>query len=114
MGADRSGYYQKMRDDHFTFVADDGVKIFVYRWRPDIGVGKAVIHIAHGLAEHGGRYERLAEALTNGGYDVYANDHRGHGRTAVTQDDVGYLGDQAGWDRVVNDLGAICRAEKEA
>jgi alpha-beta hydrolase superfamily lysophospholipase len=103
-----------MRDDHFTFVADDGAKIFVYRWRPDLGVGRAVVHIAHGLAEHGGRYERLAESLTNSGYVVCANDHRGHGRTAATQDDIGHLGDQGGWGRIVSDLGAVCREEKES
>ncbi|MGE0130090.1 MAG: lysophospholipase [Blastocatellales bacterium] len=102
-----------MRDDHFTFVADDGAEIFVYRWRPDIGIGKAVIHIAHGLAEHAGRYVRLAEALTNNGYVVHANDHRGHGRTAQTPEDVGYFSDEDGWNRVVKDLGAMCRAEKE-
>lgn len=102
-----------MRDDHFTFVADDGVEIFVYRWRPDVGIGKAVVHIAHGLAEHAGRYERLAEALTESGYLVYANDHRGHGRTARAQEDVGYFGDEDGWSRVVKDLGAMCLAEKE-
>src|SRR5262245_23885926 len=103
-----------MRDDHFSFVADDGVEIFVHRWRPDIGGGEAVIHIAHRVAEHGARYERLAEALTNNGYVVYANDHRGHGRTIAAQDDAGYLGDRDGWKRIVDDLVAICRSEKEA
>jgi alpha-beta hydrolase superfamily lysophospholipase len=89
------------------------MEIFVHRWRPDIGVGKAVIHIAHGLAEHGARYERLAEALTDNDYVVYANDHRGHGRTIATEDDVGYLGDRDGWEHIVSDLAAICRKEQE-
>lgn len=102
-----------MRDDHFTFNADDGMGIFVYCWRPDVGIGKAAVHIAHGLAEHAGRYERLAEALTSSGYIVYANDHRGHGRTARAAEDIGYFGDVDGWNCVVKDLGAMCSAEKE-
>jgi alpha-beta hydrolase superfamily lysophospholipase len=101
-----------MKDDHFTFAAPDGAEVFVYRWRPDIGVGKAVVHIAHGLAEHAGRYQRLAEALTGDGYLVCANDHRGHGRTARTVEDLGHFGDEDGWNRVAQDLATICRSEK--
>src|SRR5262249_11351828 len=80
----------------------------------DVGIGKALVHIAHGLAEHAGRYERLAEALTDSDYVVCANDHRGHGRTARTLEDVGHFGAEDGWNRAVKELGAICRAEKEA
>ena len=49
-----------MKEKHFTFTADDGARLFVYRWLPDVGIGRAVVRIAHGLAEHAGRYERLA------------------------------------------------------
>ena len=44
-----------------------------------LGPFKAAIQIAHGLAEHAARYDRLAQALTYAGYVVYASDHRGHG-----------------------------------
>src|SRR5699024_12848886 len=40
---------------------------------------KAVIQIAHGMAEHILRYEQFAEYLTTQGYIVYGHDHRGHG-----------------------------------
>jgi len=53
----------------------DGVAIFVYRWQPETSV-KAVVQIAHGWAEHAGRYARVAEALCGEGYAVYANDHQ--------------------------------------
>ena len=43
---------------------------------------KAVVQIAHGMAEHAGRYARLAAALIAAGYAVYAHDQRGHGKTA--------------------------------
>ncbi|WP_207974454.1 alpha/beta hydrolase [Parafrankia sp. BMG5.11] len=40
-----------------------------------------VIAIAHGFAEHGGRYGNLVERLVPQGYALYALDHRGHGRS---------------------------------
>ncbi len=39
------------------------------------------MQIAHGLAEHGARYDRFASALNRAGFLVFATDHRGHGRT---------------------------------
>ena len=42
---------------------------------------KAVILIAHGYAEHLGRYEHVAAALTKAGYAVFAVDHWGHGKS---------------------------------
>ena len=62
---------------------DDGVKLAVYAWPAPGGPPKAAIQISHGLAEHAGRYDRLARALTAAGYLVYASDHRGHGKTAA-------------------------------
>ncbi|HEX4059080.1 MAG TPA: alpha/beta hydrolase [Galbitalea sp.] len=66
-----------------TFVDAKGVKIHYYTWAAP--KPKAVVQIAHGLGEYAGRYERLAQALVAAGYSVYADDHRGHGRTGVEQ-----------------------------
>jgi alpha-beta hydrolase superfamily lysophospholipase len=44
-----------------------------------------VLQLAHGLGEYATRYEGLAQALVAAGYSVYADDHRGHGRTGVEQ-----------------------------
>jgi alpha-beta hydrolase superfamily lysophospholipase len=77
----------------FTFKDAHGANIFVYKWLPDADVPvKAVVQIAHGMAETAARYERLAQILTKHGYIVYANDHKGHGQTAASLDDVGYIG----------------------
>lgn len=101
-----------MKEQHFTYTADDGAKLFVYRWQPDVGIGKAVVHIAHGMAEHGGRYERLAEALTEHGFVVFANDYRGHGKTAQTAEEVGHFSDQNGWQRTLKDIEELVRLER--
>ncbi|MGP3533945.1 alpha/beta fold hydrolase [Microbacterium sp. RD1] len=46
---------------------------------------RAVVQLLHGVGEHAGRYGALIAALVAEGYTVYADDHRGHGRTGVKQ-----------------------------
>jgi alpha-beta hydrolase superfamily lysophospholipase len=58
------------------------------------------------MGEHAARYRRPAEALTAAGYVVYANDHRGHGKTAGSVERQGDLG-PAGWGGLMSDLGEL-------
>jgi alpha-beta hydrolase superfamily lysophospholipase len=95
----------------FTFSAADGRQITAYRWDP-AWQPTAAVQITHGMGEHARRYEHVAQALTDVGYVVYAQDHRGHGASADA-DDLGNLG-AAGWTGLVDDigrLGAVVRAE---
>jgi acylglycerol lipase len=57
-----------------------GVALFRQVWLPD-GEVRALAVLAHGLAEHSGRYRELVERLLARGTAVYAQDHRGHGRS---------------------------------
>ncbi|HEX3607909.1 MAG TPA: alpha/beta hydrolase, partial [Candidatus Dormibacteraeota bacterium] len=68
----------------FTFAADvDQAPIFVRKWLPPCGIRpRATVQITHGIAEHSGRYDRLARYLAAEGCVVYALDLRGHGETA--------------------------------
>ncbi|MFN7697650.1 MAG: alpha/beta fold hydrolase [Deltaproteobacteria bacterium] len=101
-----------MRAETFTLSARDGASIHVYRWLPE-GEVRAIVQIAHGMAEHAARYARFAEALTAAGYAVYADDHRGHGKTAEERE-LGHFGDERGWERVLSDLLALgARAKSE-
>ncbi len=60
-----------------AFTSRHGLKLFYQGWRPQAPpVAKVVV--AHGLAEHSGRYERLARHLTGKGYAVYSYDQRGN------------------------------------
>ena len=54
--------------------------IYYQRWLPDAAI-RAVLLVAHGYAEHSGRYANLVEFFVPRGYAVYALDHRGHGRS---------------------------------
>jgi alpha-beta hydrolase superfamily lysophospholipase len=93
-----------MREQTFELRADDGVGLHVYRFEPASAPAKAVVQIEHGMAEHAARYRRAAEALTAAGYAVYADDHRGHGKTASAPADLGFLAEHDGWNRVVRDF----------
>lgn len=89
--------------DSFEHTADDGVKIHVHRWKP-AETPRAAVQIVHGMAEHGARYARFAERLAAEGYLVWADDHRGHGKTARSEADVGHVGDHDSFTRVVKDV----------
>jgi len=70
---------------------------------------KAAIQINHGMAEHAGRYGRFAKFLSARGYAVFAHDHRGHGETTAPDAPLGTFGKSDGWQKVLQDVGAINR-----
>jgi len=72
------------RRDDDLFIDAQGVTIHYYRWSPT-KTPTAVIQLAHGLGEHALRYENLVQALVNAGFEVWADDHRGHGKTGLEQ-----------------------------
>src|SRR3546814_1818128 len=78
----------------------DGLVLRGYAWLP-AGTPQAAVVIAHGMAEHAGRYARFAAALTAAGFAVYAFDHRGHGRTARSAAELSHFADRDGWNRAV-------------
>lgn len=69
-----------MQHIEWTLGGHGGVALHAQGWLPD-GEPRDVIAIAHGYAEHGGRYGNLVERLVPLGYALYALDHRGHGRS---------------------------------
>ena len=77
--------------------------IYAQVWSPET-VPRAVIQIAHGMAEHIARYADFAEFLVKHGYAVVMNDHAGHGRSIQKDEHRGYFGEKDGWTNVVQDL----------
>lgn len=80
-------------------------EIYCKKWEPsNPSQAKAIIQIAHGMAEHIQRYDDFARFMVQKGYGVFGNDHRGHGKTLKKNDVYGHLSDQDGWRRTVMDL----------
>lgn len=69
-----------MKHDESSFKGYKDFNIYYQRWLPE-GKLKAVLMVAHGFAEHSGRYMNLVNYFVPKGYAVYALDHRGHGRS---------------------------------
>jgi alpha-beta hydrolase superfamily lysophospholipase len=69
-----------MRHTEGTF--DNGCSggLYYQVWTPDSPSPGTVI-LVHGLAEHSGRYQPVAERLVRAGFTVRAFDQRGHGRS---------------------------------
>lgn len=98
--------------ENFRFKDSDGVELNVYKWIPD-GEIKGIVQISHGMTENVLRYDEFANYLNNEGFIVYGHDHRGHGLTAKTKDELGYIADNEGFDWLVRDLYEIIKNVKE-
>jgi len=75
---------------------------------------RALVHIVHGMSEHGGRYARFATALNRAGYAVWAHDHRGHGRNPTPPVGLGHFADADGWRAILDDTWAVSSALQAA
>ncbi|HZN12647.1 MAG TPA: alpha/beta hydrolase [Acidimicrobiales bacterium] len=57
----------------------------------DADAPRAAVVLAHGYAEHSGRYEHVGGALAGAGFSTYALDHFGHGQSEGERADIGSL-----------------------
>ncbi len=94
-----------MHHQAFWLNGSDATPLYVNRWFAE-QPPKAVVMLAHGMAEHSGRYARLGAALVAAGYELYALDQRGHGQSA-SHGSPGHYADQHGWNLVVGDLACL-------
>jgi alpha-beta hydrolase superfamily lysophospholipase len=60
-------------------VMADGQRLFLRDW--PLPQTRGAVLIVHGLGEHSGRYQRLAQWFNQRGYAVRGYDQRGHGQT---------------------------------
>ena len=79
------------RIENLTIPSDfDGLALSVCAVEPE-GEPKALVQFAHGMAEHKERYLPFMEFLAENGYACVINDHRGHGGSVKSPDDLGYF-----------------------
>ncbi|MGE3063553.1 MAG: lysophospholipase [bacterium] len=91
-----------MKNESVFIETTDKQKIFLRKHFPACEV-KGIIQILHGMAEHSGRYDEFIDFLLKNGYAVYVHDMRGHGKTAGSLDEYGYLGGVFKWETLVSD-----------
>lgn len=87
--------------ENVNLTSVSGKPLRVYVW--PVENPKGAVQLVHGMAEHMGRYDRLARALNDAGYAVTGHDHLGHGPSAQ-KGELGYFGPENGWDHVIRDI----------
>ncbi len=78
---------------------------------PD-GEAKGIVQFAHGMAERKERYEEVMSFLTERGYVCVIHDHRGHGESVRSKEDLGWFGDKKA-RAVVDDTVAVSQYIKK-
>lgn len=78
-------------------------------WQDDEVQPLAVVQIAHGVAEHIGRYDAFAASLAKLGFVVCGNDHIGHGKSVNDIRELGYIDEQDGYVFMVRDMNTLYR-----
>lgn len=88
----------------FYFQSSTGrTSIHALKCVPD-GKPRAVVQIAHGIAEHIDRYRPFMEFLADNGFVAAGNDHLGHGKSIRVPKEQGFFAEKDGWWRVVDDM----------
>lgn len=99
-----------MKIENFTVVSDyDQTPLSAVAYIPESP--KAIFQIVHGMCEHKGRYEPFMRFMAENGFVVVAHDHRGHGESVQSDDDLGYFGDRTG-EAIVEDAAKVTREAK--
>ncbi|WP_249871251.1 alpha/beta hydrolase [Oceanobacillus saliphilus] len=100
-------------ESSFWLTMEDHVEVYIKKWTNENRKPKAIIQLAHGMVEHINRYGAFANYLVEQGFDVFGNDHRGHGKTGERQGLQGYFADEDGFSTATNDLFEITNHVKE-
>lgn len=74
---------------------------------------KAIVQIAHGMAERKERYDEFASFLAENGYAVFIHDHLGHGESVQSDEYLGFFGEDDGWKNLVEDCYKITKYARE-
>lgn len=89
----------------------DGLVISVMSCTP-AGEPRGVVQFVHGMCEHKERYMPVMEYLSSRGYACIIHDHRGHGESVRSSDDLGYFY-EGGYQAMIEDIGAVNRIARE-
>ena len=90
-----------MIKESFSFPSAAGrCEIAAVRFLPEDGRVRGTIQLLHGMMEHIGRYDEMAEFFVQRGWAVYGHSHLGHGGSRNEQYPLGYFGTENTESRV--------------
>ena len=84
-----------------------------YIYEPKDTEIRGIVQLSHGMIDYVGRYEALAEYMTEHGYVFAGNDHVGHGKSAKRPEDLGYFPGKSGANYLVRDLHTMNKILRE-
>lgn len=97
----------------FTCPSTDGIHLLsgvIYEPQiPPVGY----LHIVHGMTEHIGRYDRLMTDAAEAGYICFGYDALGHGNTAKSDGELGFIANRDGWKLLIDDVKAFSDSVKK-
>ena len=85
----------------FEFTGHEEITLSAVIWQPEQEI-KGVLQITHGMTEHMGRYEALAEYLCRHGIAVAGFDLRGHGKNPGDPEIASF--GEGGWAASIEDM----------
>lgn len=80
---------------HEMISNQDQVNISVLACIPDHDI-QGILQFVHGMAEYKERYIHTMETFANQGYVCVIHDHRGHGKSVKSREDLGYFYESSG------------------
>ena len=81
--------------------AADGMQLPCVLWLPE-GQVRGIVQVTHGMTEHIGRFEPLAQVLTDNGFAAAGYDLRGHGKNSGSSTCASF--GQGGWEASLEDM----------
>ena len=104
----KGGYDFKKRT--LTSTAD-GLGISVLTCRPE-GEISGIVQLVHGMCEHKERYIPFMKYLAENGFACIIHDHRGHGESVKSSDDLGYFY-EGGYMAMIEDVRSVTLLAQE-
>ena len=89
-----------------TIQTGDNLKLYARAWAPE-HAPRAAVCLVHGLGEHCGRYEHVAQAFNAAGFAMLGFDHRGHGQSP------GARGHTPSYEAMLDDVSRALQATQQ-
>ena len=97
-----------MTKKEFTVVSDfDGLELKGILFEPD-QTPKGIVQVVHGMCEYKNYYENIMEFFADNGYVAACHDHRGHGESMKSENDLGWFHDKNG-KAIVEDCAKVTK-----